>query len=73
MTEAIVGADIDNARDSPIPTQDRWVSAKRKVKLPNGIEMAYLDVGNPGCKLGALGHDASALGALGLALRQIGD
>ena len=43
MTVAASPADGGRA----IPSQENWVAAKRKIMLPNGIEMGYLDRGNP--------------------------
>lgn len=34
------------AADLPIPTQADWAAAKKIVKLPNGLSLAYVEIGN---------------------------
>ena len=35
------------AQDAVIPSQADWAGAKKMVKLPNGISLAYVDIGTP--------------------------
>lgn len=35
------------AQDAVIPSQADWAGAKKTVKLPNGISLAYVDIGTP--------------------------
>jgi pimeloyl-ACP methyl ester carboxylesterase len=44
------------AEDSMIPSQAAWADAKKLVKLPNGISLAYVDIGNPAGKPTLLIH-----------------
>ncbi|WP_136685556.1 alpha/beta fold hydrolase [Falsirhodobacter xinxiangensis] len=36
-----------NAFAATVPSQADWVDAKRFVTLPNGMQMAYVEMGNP--------------------------
>ena len=44
------------AEDPTIPSQAAWADAKKMVKLPNGISLAYVDIGNPAGKPTLLIH-----------------
>lgn len=35
------------AAEIPIPTQAEWADAKKTVRLPNGLSLAYVEMGNP--------------------------
>ncbi|MGO4833361.1 alpha/beta fold hydrolase, partial [Rhizobiaceae sp. 2RAB30] len=34
------------AAETPIPSQAEWADAKKMVKLPNGLSLAYVEMGN---------------------------
>lgn len=53
---ATIMCGVVNATERPIPNQAQWAEAKQIVKLPNGIDMAYIDVGNSNGKPPLLVH-----------------
>lgn len=50
------GAIASSAAEIKIPTQAQWLDAKRHVQLPNGISLAYVEMGDPAGKPTLLIH-----------------
>jgi pimeloyl-ACP methyl ester carboxylesterase len=58
LTLALLGplAISARAQEAAIPSQAAWADAKRMIALPNGISLAYVELGNPAGKPTLLIH-----------------